>query len=153
MAFDVEAALVGMRNLMLTIPDLQVVGIGAPEHLSAQVVGWVTVADLDEEVAQFSAGGPYDIRISLIQWFGYSLGGDEDTGERKLSQYLAQLTRRLIQNRMRTVDGVAVLLNGSVSRMGLPRPAASPADYATYAGAEARTYPIAVTVTLSETVS
>ena len=152
MTIDVESALTGLAALMTTIPDLQLVGIGAPESLAAQVQGWVTVADI-EEVAPRTAGGPYEMQISLICWLGYAVGSNEEQAEWTLARYISQLTRRLIQNRMRDVDGVTVNLNGSVKRMGLPRAAASPADYAMMAGQESRTYATALTVTLSEIVT
>ena len=150
---DVEAALVGLKDLMDTIPDLQAVRIGAPESLSTQVEGWVTVGDLEEEVATRTAGGPYEMAINLICWFGYDVEGAEEAAERELSQYVTQVTRRLIQNRMRTVDGVAADLNGSVHRMGLPRPSAVPAAYAMYAGREVRLQTLAVLIALAEHVS
>lgn len=149
---DVEAALVGLKDLMDTIPDLQAVGIGAPESLAAQVVGWVTIGD-PEDVGPRTAGGPYEMPLNLICWFGYSVGGAEESAERELAQYVTQLTRRLIQNRMRVVDGVGVHLNGTVKRMGLPHAAAGPSDYATFAGSETRIYPLGVLVTLSETIT
>lgn len=153
MTLNVEAALVGFHALMDTIPDLQRVRIGAPEALTNQIEGWVSVAELDQEVTQRAAGGPYEMRIALIGHFGYVVEGVEESAEREMSQYISEITRRLIQNRMRTVDGVTAMLNGSAIRMGLPRPAAEPADYARFAGSEVRIYPIAVTVTLSETIT
>jgi hypothetical protein len=149
---DVEAALVGLKDLMDTIPSLMAVGIGAPESLSAQVQGWVTIGD-PEDVGPKTAGGPYELPINLIGWFGYAVQGGEEAAERQLAQFLAELTRRLIQNRLREVDGVGLHLGGSVHRMGLPHAAAGASEYASFAGSETRVYPLGVLVTLRETVS
>lgn len=151
MAFDIEAAIDGLAALMDTIPELQVITVGAPESLGAQVIGWVTVGDPDVIAPRLTS--VYDLPVNLIAWFGYSVAGDEGAAERKLADYVTELTRRLIQNRIGTVGGVTRNLNGSVEMMGLPQAAAGASEYATMAGSETRVYPLGVRVTQRETIA
>lgn len=149
--FNLEAALDGLRALMLTIPELQAVNIGGPESLSVQVEGWVTLGDPENVGSNIT--GTFDLPVNLIAWFGYTVAGAEENAERKLAQYVAELVRRLIQNRMHAVDGVTLNLNGSATYIGLPRPAAGAADYATMAGQELRVWPCGILVTQRENIS
>lgn len=154
MAFDVEAALNGLAALVATIPSMEAVQVGAPESLSSRISTWITMGD--PEVPDPGNGpeiqGVYQIRVNLILWFGYAVEGSEQAAEAQLADYLSELTRRLIQNRMGPVTGGSPLvtvtrnLNGSVDRMWLPQAAAGVADYTLMAGLETRTYPIGVRV-------
>lgn len=149
--FDLEAAMVGMRDLMLTIPELDSVGIGAPEAQASWSFGWVTLGD-PEDIGRVAAGGPYDLPINLICWFGYNVEGQEEAAERQLARWIADFTRAVIQNRAGAVGAVDVRLNGTVERMGLPHAAAGAPEYARFAGAETRIFPLGVLVTLRELV-
>lgn len=150
--FDAEAALVGAAALMATLPELQEVRIGAPEALSSQVEGWVAIGDPDN-IGAAASGGLYELPLNLLFWFGYSVEGSEESAERKLADYMTDLTRRLIRNRLGTVDGVTANLNGSVDRMGLPSPAAGLSEYTMMAGQEARIYPLAVRIVQREVIT
>lgn len=148
----VRDALLGLYALMDTITDLQVVGIGAPEALTHQVQGWVTLGELEQEVAARTAGGPIEMRLNMICWFGYAVEGSENLAELELADFFGALTVKLAQNRRGTVSGVTVNLNGSVTELGLPRPASVPSDYVRYAGQEARIQTLAVLVRLTQDV-
>jgi hypothetical protein len=82
--------------------------------------------------------------------------GSEQAAEAQLADWISELVRRMIQNRMRDVTGNAVTvtpnLNGSVSRMDLPQAAAGVADYTMMAGQESRTYPLAIRIVQQETI-
>jgi hypothetical protein len=146
--FDVEAALNGLKALVETIVSVEDVRIGAPESLGNRIEAWVTVGDPGEIAPNVQ--GVYDLDLSLILWFGYSVEGAEGAAEAQLADWLTEITRRLIQNRMDTVDGVTRNLNGSVDRMGLPQAAAGIADYTMMAGTEVRTFPIGIRVVQRE---
>lgn len=148
--FNIEAAIDGLAALMTTIPELQEVSIGAPTSLSAQVEGWITIGD-PEDVAPWALG-VYQLPLNLIAWFGYVVDGDAETAEKTMARYIQELVRRLIQNRISTVDGVTRYLNGSVDLLGLPRPAAASSDYATFAGQAARVWPCGVLITQREAI-
>lgn len=144
MSFDLEAALNGLKALVETIPSMESVQIGAPESLSMRISAWITVGDPGEIAPNVQ--GVYDFDVSLIVWMGYSVEGSESAAEAQLADWLSEITRRLIQNRIGTVGGVARNLNGSVDRMGLPQAAAGISDYTMMAGQEIRTFPIGVRV-------
>lgn len=144
MSFDVEAALNGLKALVETIPAVESVQIGAPESLSTRIAVWITIGDPGEIAPNVQ--GVYDLDLSLICWLGYAVEGSEQAAEAQLADWITEITRRLIQNRMGTVDGVTRNLNGSVDRMGLPVAAAGVADYTMMAGLETRTFPIGVRV-------
>ena len=146
--FDVEAALEGLKALVQTVPSMESVQVGAPESLGTRISAWVTVGDPGEIGS--TVQGVYELDLMLICWFGYAVEGSEQAAEAQLGDYISELTRRLIQNRMGTVGGVTRNLNGSVDRLGLPRAAAGPADYTTMAGLEARTYPVGVRIVQRE---
>lgn len=148
MTFDVEAALNGLKALVETIPSMESVGIGAPESLSYRISAWVTVGDPGEIGSRVQ--GVYELDLSLIIWMGYVVESAEAAAEAQLADYISELTRRLIRNRAGAVDGVTRNLNGSVDILGLPQAAAGPADYAIYAGAEARTWPCGVRIVQRE---
>lgn len=148
--FDIEAALNGLSALIQTIPSVESVQIGAPESLSHRIAAWVTLGDpgtIEPEVT-----GVYILPMNLVCWFGYVVEGSEQAAEAQLSDYITELTRRMIQNRAGTVGGVTRNLNGSVDRMGLPQAAAGVADYTMMAGAETRTYPLGIRVVQRETI-
>ena len=134
----VRNALLGLHALMDTITDLQRVRIGAPEALTNQVEGWVTLGDLAEPSRTFTAGGPIEIPIYLLCWFGFDVEGSEETAELELAEFVASMTAKLAQNQRGTVSGVTVNLNGAVKRMELPGPASTPSEYVRYAGRETR---------------
>lgn len=146
--FDVEAALNGLKALVQTIPAMEAVQIGAPESLTNRISAWVTVGDPGEITAR--EVGVYELDVNLIAWFGYVVEGSEQAAEAMLADYITELVRRMIRNRMETVTGNSVTvtrnLNGSVARMGLPQAAAGIADYTLFAGQETRTYPLGVRV-------
>lgn len=156
--FDVEAALNGLKALVETIVSVEAVRIGAPESLTNRIEAWITVGDpggigtagdtttTNTPVVQ----GVYDLDINLLLWFGYAVEGAESAAEAQLADWLTEITRRLIQNRMGTVDGVTRNLNGSVDRMGLPQASAGISDYTLMAGAEVRTFPIAIRIVQRE---
>lgn len=148
MAFNVEAALEGLKALVETIPSIESAQIGAPESLSTRIAAWVTIGDPGEIGARVT--GIYELDLSLIIWMGYVVEGSEQAAEAQLADYISELTRRLIQNRADTVDGVSRNLNGSVHRLGLPQAAAGPADYTMFAGQEARTYPLGIRILQQE---
>jgi hypothetical protein len=79
--------------------------------------------------------------------------GSEQAAEAQLADYVTELTRRMIQNRIRTVGGVTRNLNGAVDRMDLPQAAAGVADYTLMAGAETRTFPLGIRVVQLETIT
>ena len=135
---SVRDALTAMRDLMDTIADLQRVRIGAPEALTNQVEGWVTLGDLAEPATTFTAGGPIEIPIYLLCWFGYDVEGAEETAELELADFVASMVTKMAQNQRGTVSGVTVNLNGAVKRMELPGPASTPSEYVRYAGRETR---------------
>lgn len=148
MAFDVEAALNGLKALILTEPGIEAVRIGAPEDLSSRVEAWITIGDPGEIASQVQ--GVYELDIHLICWFGYTVEQAESAAEARLADFITEITRRLIQNRMGTVSGVLRNLNGSVDRMGLPQAAAGSSDYTMMAGSEKRVYPLGVRVVMRE---
>lgn len=142
--FDLEAALNGLVALIGTIPSMESVQVGAPESPLVRIQAWVTVGDPGE--IRPSTTGVYDLDFNLICWFGYTVENAEQAAEAQLADYITELTRRLIQNRKGTVDGVTANLNGSVDRMGLPQAAAGISDYTLMAGLETRTYPLGIRV-------
>jgi hypothetical protein len=146
--FDVEAALNGLKDLVSTIPSIESCQIGAPESLSNRISAWVVVGDPGEIGSRVQ--GVYELDLSLIVFFAYVVEGQESASEAQLGDYITELVRRLIKNRAGAVDGVSRNLNGSVDILGLPQAAAGPADYAVYAGAEGRTYPVGVRVVQRE---
>lgn len=150
--FDVKAALNGLAALMATIPELQSVNIGAPESQATLVEGWVMAGD-PEEIKAAASGGLYELSFNLIAWFSYSVDREETEAERTLSDFVTELTRRIIRNRLVTVDGVTVHLNGSVDRMELPRAAAGGSGFVTLAGQEKRVYPLGICVYQRETIT
>lgn len=151
---DLEGALAAMRDLMLTISELDSVGIGAPESQLAQSFGWVTLGDPDVEPGQINsvvrstAGGPYELTLNLIAWFGANVEGQEEAAERRLARYVADFVYAVINNRTGDVGTVALNLNGTVHRMGLPQAATGASDYARFAMSDTRIYPLGVRVTL-----
>jgi hypothetical protein len=150
-AFDLEAAMLGLVALVDTIPALERVQIGAPESLSNRIEAWVTLGD-PGIIEMERAGGVYRLPITLIVWMGYVVEGAESAAEAQLGDYVTDLTRRLMQNRKNAVDGVTVNLNGSVDMLGLPHAAAGASDYTMMAGSETRTYPLGVEVVQRETI-
>lgn len=151
MAFDIEAALNGLVALVETIPAMESVQIGAPESLSVRIAAWVTIGDPGEIAPRQTQ--VYELPIMLIVWMGYVVEGNEQAAEAQLADYITELTRRLIQNRSSTVDGVTANLNGSVARMDLPQATAGPADYTMMANLETRTFPLGIRVIQRETHS
>jgi hypothetical protein len=150
-AFDVHEAMLGMIALIDTIPAIERVQIGAPESPEYRIEAWVTIGDPDV-IEPERAGSVYKLPINLICWFGYSVERSETAAEAMLADVVSDFTRRVIQNRSRTVDGVTRNLNGSVDRMGLPHAAVGGADYTMMAGAEFRLYPLGVLVTQIESI-
>ncbi len=150
--FDVEAALSGLAALIQTIPSVESVQVGAPESLSHRIAAWVTLGDPGIIEAE-RAGGVYAMPVNLIAWFGYVVEGSEGAAEAQLADYVTELVRRTVQNRIGTVGGVARNLNGAVDRMDLPQAAAGVADYTLMAGVEARTYPLGIRVVQRETIT
>lgn len=148
--FDVEAALNGLAALIGTIPSVEDVRIGAPESLGSRIEAWVTVGDPGEIGARVT--GVYELDLNLICWFGYSVEGAEAAAEAQLADWVTEITRRMIQNRMGAVDGVTRNLNGAVDRMGLPQAAAGISDYTMMAGSETRTYPLGIRVIQREAI-
>lgn len=148
--FDVEAALNGLAALVTTIPSVESVQIGAPESLSHRIAAWVTIGD--PRVIEPEVTGVYKLDLSLIAWFGYVVEGSESASEAQLADYISEITRRMIQNRIGTVGGVGRNLNGSVDRMDLPQAAAGMAEYTLFAGAEVRTYPLGIRVIQLESI-
>jgi hypothetical protein len=153
--FDIEAALNGLAELVRTIPAMESVQIGAPESLTNRISAWITVGDPGEIAPRQTQ--VYEMPINLVVFFGYAVEGSEQAAEAMLADWLSELVRRMINNRMRTVSGngidVTVNLNGSVTRMDLPQAAAGVSDYTMMAGLETRTYPIAIRVIQRETIS
>lgn len=149
--FDVEAALNGLKALVETVPAMESVQIGAPESLSVRIAAWITIGD--PGIIEPDVTGVYKLDLSLIVWMGYVVESAENAAEAQLADYISELTRRLIQNRIGSVGGVTRNLNGSVERLGLPQAAAGVADYALYAGSEARTWPCAVRIVQREAIS
>jgi hypothetical protein len=149
----VRDALIGLHALMDTITDLQRVRIGAPEALTNQVEGWVTLGELEQTVSQRTAGGPIEMMLNLICWFGYDVEGAEETAELELADFYGELTMKLAQNQRGTVGGVTFNLNGSVKDMSLPRPASAPSEYVRYAGRETRIQTLAVLVRLTQPIT
>jgi hypothetical protein len=145
--FDIEAALNGLAELVRTIP--------AMESLTNRISAWITVGDPGEIAPRQTQ--VYEMPINLVVFFGYAVEGSEQAAEAMLADWLSELVRRMINNRMRTVSGngidVTVNLNGSVTRMDLPQAAAGVSDYTMMAGLETRTYPIAIRVIQRETIS
>jgi hypothetical protein len=150
--FDVEAALNGLAALVGTIPSVEEVQVGAPESLSHRIAAWVTLGD-PGVIEPDRAGGVYRLPVNLVCWFGYVVEGSEQAAEAQLADYVTELTRRMIQNRIRTVGGVTRNLNGAVDRMDLPQAAAGVADYTLMAGAETRTFPLGIRVVQLETIT
>ncbi len=148
MAFNVNAALAGLAQLVRTIPAMEGVQVGAPEALSVRISAWLTIGDPGEIGPRMA--GVYELPLNLIVWFGYVVEGAEGAAEAQLADYLGELVRRLITNRNGTVTGNTITvtrnLNGSVDRLELPQAAAGVADYTQMAGQEARTYPLGVRV-------
>jgi hypothetical protein len=149
-SFDVEAALNGLAALVTTIPSIETVQIGAPESLSHRIAAWVTLGD--PGVIEPEVTGVYALPMNLVVWFGYVVEGSEQAAEAQLADYISELTRRMIQNRIGTVGGVSRNLNGSCDRMELPAAAAGVADYTLMAGAETRTYPLGIRIVQRETI-
>lgn len=148
--FDVNAALDGLAALIGTIPSVEEVQIGAPESLSHRIAAWVTLGD--PGAIEPGVVGVYDLPVNLIAWFGYVVEGSEQAAEAQLADYVTELVRRVIQNRIGAVSSVARNLNGSVDRMDLPQAAAGVADYTLMAGAETRTYPLGIRVVQREAI-
>jgi len=152
--FDIEAALNGLTELVRTIPAIESVQIGAPESLSARIVTWVTVGDPGEIAPRQTQ--VYEMPMNLIVWFGYVVEGSEQAAEAQLADWITELVRRVINNRIGTVTGnavtVAVNLNGAVARMDLPAAAAGVSEYTLMAGLESRTYPLGIRVIQRETI-
>jgi hypothetical protein len=149
-AFDVEAALEGLKALVDTIPSMEAVQIGAPEVGQERIGAWVSVGD-PGEIRAVMAGSVYELDLNLIVWFRYTVEGSEQAAEAQLADFITELVRRLIRNRQGAVDGVTMNLNGSVSRMGLPQAATGSSEYAMMAGQENRVYPLGVRVIQQET--
>jgi hypothetical protein len=149
--FDVEAALNGLKALVETIPSIESAQIGAPESLSVRIAAWITLGD--PGVIEPEVTGVYMLPMNLVVWFGYVVEGSESASEAQLADYVTDLTRRMIQNRIGTVSGVSRNLNGSVDRMDLPQAAAGVADYTSMAGAEVRTFPLGIRVVQREAIS
>lgn len=142
--FDATAALEGLKALGETIPMVEAVQIGAPESGNTRTGMWVTMGDPGEITTR--ATGIYQLDFSLIAWWRYTVEGSEQAAEAALGDWLTELTRRLIRNRMETVGGVTRNLNGSVDQMGLPQAAAGVADYTMMAGQENRVFPVGIRV-------
>lgn len=152
--FDIEAALNGLKDLISTIPAIESCQIGAPESLSNRISAWVTVGDPGEIAPRMTQ--VYEMPMSLVAWFGYAVEGSEQAAEAMLADYVSELVRRTIQNRIGTVTGnsvtVTVNLNGSVTRMDLPQAAAGISEYTMMAGLETRTYPLGIRIIQRETL-
>jgi hypothetical protein len=142
--FDIESALNGMAALVTTITGVEAVQIGAPESLSVRIAVWITIGD--PGVIEPREIGIYELPLNIVVWMGYVVEGSEQAAEAQLADYITGLVRAVIQNRMGTVGGVTRNLNGSVDRMELPSAAAGTADYTLMAGAETRTFPLAIRV-------
>lgn len=147
-AFDINAALDGLQALLLTVPAMEDVQIGAPEDPPRRITAWITLGD-PGEIAPY-VQGVYELPIMLIVWFGYSVEGSEQAAEAQLADLVSAFTRMLIQNRMQTVNSVTRNLNGSVDRMWLPQAAAGVADYTEMSGREIRVYPLGIRVAQRE---
>lgn len=150
-AFDLEAAMLGLVALIETNPAIEHVQIGAPEALGSRIESWVTLGDPD--IIQPEVTGVYVLPVNLVAWFGYTVEGAESAAEAQLADYVSDLVRRLIQNRAHDVGAVGRNLNGAVDRMGLPQAAAGVADYTMMAGSETRTYPVAIRIVQREAIS
>lgn len=146
--FDIEAALEGLKALVDTVPAIESVQIGAPEGPPTRISAWLTIGD--PGVIESRVNGVYELPINLIVWFGYTVEGVESAAEAQLADWVTEVTRRLIQNRMQTVDGVTRYLNGSVDMMDLPQAAAGMADYTLMSGQETRTFPLGIRVVQRE---
>lgn len=150
--FDVEAVANGLVALILTIPSVEEAQIGAPESGNMRIGTWVTIGD-PGVIEPDRAGGVYKLPINLIAWYRYTVEANERAAEAGLADWVTELTRRLIQNRIGTVDGVTRNLNGTCDRMDLPQAAAGVADYTLMAGAEQRVYPLGIRVVQLETIT
>jgi hypothetical protein len=114
---------------------------------------WVTIGPLVEPERRVTAGGPYLLAVTLLLTIGFSVAGNEANAEDNIADAISAISRRIAQNRINTVGGVAPLLGGTVKNVELPRPAAGPADYLVMAGSEVRAYPLGIDITQYETVS
>jgi hypothetical protein len=150
-AFDATAAMEGVLALALTAPSIEDGQIGAPESGAVRIGLWVSMGDLN--VIESRVAGIYEFDFNVILQWRYTVEGSEAAAEAALGDFITELTRRVIQNRIGTVDGVTRNLNGSVDRMGLPQPALSGADYALMAGQENRIYPLGIRVIQREAIS
>jgi hypothetical protein len=142
--FDATAAMEGLLALVMTVPSIEAGQLGAPESTNERIGAWVSMGD--PNVIESRMQGVYEFDFNLIVYWRYTVEGSETAAESALGDFLSELTRRMIQNRMGTVDGVARNLNGSVDMMGLPQAALGGADYSMMAGQENRLYPIGIRV-------
>jgi hypothetical protein len=150
-AFDATAALEGLLALVMTVPSVEAGQIGAPESGNERIGVWVSMGD--PNVIESRVTGVYEFDYNLVIYWRYTVEGAEGAAEAALGDFLTEITRRVIQNRIGTVDGVTRNLNGSVDRMGLPQAAVGGADYSMMAGAEQRLYPLGIRVVQREAIS
>jgi len=148
--FDVRGAKDKLIELLQGTPGLTAVVDGAPESMPTTATAWVTIGDLVQPVQGQAYGGRFQLAINLIVEIGFVVNFDEASAEDAVGDAISNITRRIHQNRQGTVNGVTVMLGGTVQKMELPRAAANPSDYLQMAGSEVRRYPIAIEITQYE---
>jgi hypothetical protein len=154
--FDVDAAIGGLAEILATITEIDSVRVGTPVDLPSKLCAWVALGE--PELIGSTTVGIIDIHVALIIWLGYRITGASGTArlaaiaeaERATARVLVEIVRRVNRNRYQAVDGVALLLNGSVDRMELPRAAVGGPDYAMMSGQEGRLYPLGVPIVQRE---
>lgn len=153
MTFDIRAAKDNLILLLAGTPGLEAVLDGAPESMPAKATAWVNIGDLVEPVNARASGGSYRLVVNLIVTIGFVVAGNEEGAEDSVADAVTAIVRRVAQNRVGAVGGVAPMLNGSIATMELPRAAALPSDYITIAGQESRVIPLAIAITQTETIT
>lgn len=153
MTLNIRAAKDNLILLLTETPGLQAVLDGAPESMTAQATAWVTVGDLVEPVRPVATGGLLQLDINLIVVVGFVVETNEANAEDKVADIVIEIVRRVARNKRVTVNGVAAMLNGSVSDMHEPGAAGMASDYIRMAGEEARIYPLAIQISQRETIT
>lgn len=141
---DATAAIEGLEALGLTIPGVETVYIGSPEAGETRTGMWIMLGD-PEDISDAETG-ILQVRFNLITHYHYVIESAERAAELALTDWWSEIVERVARNRGETVDGVTPRLNGSVTRLELPRSAAGTSDYALMAGVENRLYPLAIPV-------
>lgn len=153
MSWDLQAAKTGLVALLQGTPGLQQIFDGAPASMPTRTAAWVVVGDLVGPPRPATGGGVYELTVNLICTIGFVVGGDVQAAEDDVASAIVEIARRVLQNRLYTVSGVAPMLNGSVKTMEPPGPAAMPSDYITMAGSEVRAYPMSIQIQQRETIA